>query len=110
MTDPSMDLPTQRARVEAYAREHAADLGLHIAGALTVAHLGDGESYRAWSVGPAEMGPDGVPPLVFRVVRRPPDELPRPMAEEFAALELVPEGVGPRGVLLDEDAAALGAP
>lgn len=110
MTDPSTDLPAQRARVEAYAREHAADLGLEATEALAAAHLGDGESYRAWAVGPADAGPDGVPPLVFRVVRRPPNELPRPMAEEFAALELVPEGVGPRGVFLDEDAAALGAP
>jgi aminoglycoside phosphotransferase (APT) family kinase protein len=110
MTDLSTDLPAQRGRIEAYAREHAAGLGLDAAGALAVAHLGDGESYRAWAVGPADAGPDGAPPLVFRVVRRPPGELPRPMAEEFAALELVPQGVGPRGVLLEKDPAALGAP
>jgi aminoglycoside phosphotransferase (APT) family kinase protein len=48
--------------------------------------------------------------LVVRIARRPVSELPRPMTEELAGIALVPAGVGPRAVLLEESPEPLGAP
>ncbi|TLS44610.1 aminoglycoside phosphotransferase family protein [Streptomyces montanus] len=59
--------------------------------------LGQGESYTAW-----RLDVDGTPPLVVRVTRRAPEDLPRPMSEEFAALALLPDGIGPSAVLLEQ--------
>ncbi|WP_406490996.1 phosphotransferase [Streptomyces sp. NBC_01604] len=59
--------------------------------------LGQGESYTAW-----RLDADGSPPLVIRVPRRAPEDLPRPMSKEFAALPLIPDGVGPSAVLLEQ--------
>lgn len=55
-----------------------------------IVRLGNGESYTAWRVGE----------LVVRVPRRPVDALPKPPAAEFAALALVPAGLGPTPVTL----------
>ncbi|GAB2881399.1 aminoglycoside phosphotransferase family protein [Streptomyces deserti] len=59
--------------------------------------LGRGESYTAW-----RLDADGTPPLVVRVTRRAPEDLPRPMSQEFAALRLLPDGIGPSAVLLEQ--------
>jgi aminoglycoside phosphotransferase (APT) family kinase protein len=69
-----------------------------------VRRLGAGESYEAWHV-----RADGAD-LVVRVARRPVAEMPRPMANEFTMLDLVPDGLGPRPVLLDESPELLGSP
>ncbi|WP_288798510.1 phosphotransferase family protein [uncultured Arsenicicoccus sp.] len=69
-----------------------------------VSLLGRGESYAAWHV--ATRGTD----VVVRVVRRPTDDLPRAMREEFTVLQLLPEGVGPQPVALDESGDRLGMP
>jgi len=71
---------------------------------VRVQRLGAGESYAAWRVR------TGTEDVVVRVARRPVAELPRPMANEFAMLRLVPEGLGPRPVLLDESAELFGSP
>ncbi|ALG08295.1 phosphotransferase family protein [Kibdelosporangium phytohabitans] len=70
-----------------------------------VSVIGTGESYAAWLVRVA-----GADPLVLRIRRRPVDELPRPMAAEIAGLKRAPPDLGPRAVLLEESADALGAP
>ncbi|GGL07855.1 phosphotransferase family protein [Streptomyces flaveus] len=59
--------------------------------------LGQGESYTAW-----RLDADGSPPLVVRVARRAPEDLPRPMSKEFAALPHLPDGIGPSPVLLEQ--------
>ncbi|WP_109471020.1 phosphotransferase family protein [Ornithinimicrobium cavernae] len=65
--------------------------------------IGSGESYAAWLVVSRELtdlrDPRGPRRVVVRVPHRP-DELPRPMSEEFAALVAAPEGVGPRPIHL----------
>src|SRR5205085_5978001 len=63
--------------------------------------IGTGESYAAWLL---DLGREAEP-LVVRIARRPVDDLPRPMAAE-----LVPAGIGPRPVLLEESPEPLGAP
>lgn len=78
--------------------------------------IGTGESYAAWLVVSREAAdlssPEGPRRVVVRVPQRV-EDLPRPMAEEFAALLAAPEGVGPRPIHLaapgdrpEEDAAA----
>jgi aminoglycoside phosphotransferase (APT) family kinase protein len=62
-----------------------------IHGMTDVVRLGNGESFTAWKVGD----------VVVRVPHRPVGELPRPPAAEFAALALVPPGLGPRPVGLE---------
>lgn len=59
--------------------------------------VGCGESYAVWRL---EAG--GVS-LSARLPFRPPEQMPRPMAAEFAALRLVPEKVGTRGLALADD-------
>lgn len=80
----------------------------HRAGPVTVDLLGVGQTYAAWHLA----GPNG-PDLTVRVAARPPDDMPRPMAQEAAALPYVPAGSGPRVVTsCPEDGAAspLGLP
>lgn len=70
---------------------------------VTATLLGSGESYAAWLVvalAGDEMRRRDRRRVVVRVPRRPMEELPRPMTEEFAALLLAPEGVGPRPIHL----------
>ncbi|WP_167538390.1 phosphotransferase family protein [Streptomyces albofaciens] len=68
--------------------------------------MGRGESYTAW-----RLDTDGSPPLVIRVTRRAPEDLPRPISQEFAALPLLPDGIGPSAVLLEQQRDnPLGAP
>lgn len=67
---------------------------------LEASPLGRGESYAAWLL----QRPDAEP-LVLRLARRPLSEMPRPMAQEFAALQIVPDGVGTRGLAMCDDAA-----
>lgn len=69
-----------------------------------VSLLGEGESYAAWHV--ATRGTD----VVVRVVRRPTEDLPRAMRDEFTVLQLLPDGVGPEPVALDESGDRLGIP
>ena len=72
---------------------------------LTVSALGSGESYAAWLV------VDGTHSLVFRLPRRPPEEMPTPMADEFDAARFVPAEVGSRAVAMDAGGDnALGCP
>ncbi|GAA1155139.1 phosphotransferase family protein [Ornithinicoccus hortensis] len=81
--------------------DNALDGDLHV----TVTLLGSGESYAAWlavALAGDELHRRGRRTAVIRVPRRSPDDLPRPMAEEFAALLLAPEGVGPRPIHLQE--------
>ncbi|WP_256842073.1 phosphotransferase family protein [Ornithinimicrobium cryptoxanthini] len=66
--------------------------------------IGRGESYAAWLVISRALAdvrdPAGPRRIVVRVPHRL-DELPRPMAEEFAALAAAPEGLGPRPIHLE---------
>ena len=92
---------TTAHRIEELARAEPERLGLRREQSLApadirVRSLGQGESYAAWLLEAA-----GSAPLVVRIARRPVSELPRPMAEEFAALALIPDRVGPPAVLLD---------
>ncbi|GII24115.1 phosphotransferase family protein [Planosporangium mesophilum] len=80
-------------------------LGLPAPAYPRVSLIGTGESYAAWLV----RVPDA-DPLVVRIARRPVDQLPRPMAAELAGMALVPPGLGPRPVLLEESPVPLGAP
>ncbi|HEX6355814.1 phosphotransferase family protein [Actinophytocola sp.] len=73
-------------------------------GPVRVRRLGAGETYEAWHVHA------GAEDVVVRIVHRPVAELPRPMAAEFDMLRLVPDGFGPRPVLLDETTDLLGRP
>ncbi|GAA4692003.1 hypothetical protein GCM10025781_06510 [Kocuria gwangalliensis] len=67
--------------------------------------LGHGESFAAWLL---EAGGQRV---VVRIARRPVVELPRPMREEFHGLSLVPAGIGPQALVLEESPDnPLGAP
>lgn len=67
--------------------------------------LGRGESFAAWLL---EAGGRRV---VVRIARRPVAELPRPMGEEFQGLGLVPAGIGPEALVLEESKDnPLGAP
>lgn len=85
-------------------------------GPVRVRRLGAGESYEAWHVraggedGGEDSGEDSGEDVVLRVVHRPVHELPRPMSAEFDVLPLVPAGIGPRAVLLDESPELLGSP
>lgn len=91
--------------------------------------LGRGESYAAWLLTrarpvsdsnvdggrPAESGvtldPDhadvsgsgeAAGTVLIRVAVRPPEDLPRPIAAEFTALQQVPAGIGTRGIAYDD--------
>ncbi|MEX3510556.1 phosphotransferase [Kocuria carniphila] len=67
--------------------------------------LGHGESFAAWLLEAGEQR------VVVRIARRPVEELPRPMQEEFHGLSLVPEGIGPQALVLEESVDnPLGAP
>lgn len=59
--------------------------------------VGLGQTYEAWKLTLRDADP-----VALRVVHRPIETLPRPMRHEFAALRLVPEGIGPRGLLMDD--------
>lgn len=66
--------------------------------------VGSGQSYDAWQVSTPNRD------LLVRVARRSTADMPRPIAAEFAALELVPPEFGTHGVSFDESADnALGA-
>jgi len=89
------------ARIEHLARAEPERLGLPRAAPsdeeVRIRSIGAGESYAAWL-----LEVDGSAPRVVRIARRPVADLPRPMAEEFAALAVVPHDVGPAPVLLDQ--------
>lgn len=107
-----------RAQVAALAQRHpewfatgdarddaALDGDLHVSATL----LGSGESYAAWlavALAGDELLRRDRRTVVIRIPRRPFEDLPRPMAEEFAALLLAPEGVGPRPIHLQAPDAA----
>lgn len=95
------------ARIVELARAEPESLGLRGgAGDVSIRLLGQGESYAAWL-----LAEDGASPLVVRVARRALNDLPRPMAEEFAALRMVPHDIGPSPIVLADRAEnALGAP
>lgn len=70
--------------------------------------LGRGESFEAWTLtttsltsAPGAQGLD-TRAVVLRTPHRGVAELPRPMAEEFAALRLAPAGLGPAPIHLQE--------
>jgi aminoglycoside phosphotransferase (APT) family kinase protein len=85
-------------RITRLAREQPERLGLPgNAHDLAVRLLGQGESYAAWLVEVT-----GAAPVVVRIARRSLKDLPRPMAEEFAALGQVPRDIGPAPILMDE--------
>jgi aminoglycoside phosphotransferase (APT) family kinase protein len=63
---------------------------------LSVELAGQGESYAAWLVRAGEQT------VLFRFPRRPPEEMPAAMADEFAALQRVPEDLGTRGLAVDD--------
>lgn len=62
---------------------------------LIVSALGIGESYAAWLV------TDGNQSLVFRLPRRPPQEMPTPMTDEYSAAPFIPADVGSRPIAMD---------
>jgi aminoglycoside phosphotransferase (APT) family kinase protein len=101
MSDPQAD------RITRLARDQPERLGLpDKAGDVAVRLLGQGESYAAWLVQVS-----GSDPVVVRIARRSLEDLPRPMAEEFAALDQVPPDLGPAPILLDQSRdSALAAP
>lgn len=71
---------------------------------LRVSLLGTGESYAAWRAG------DGATSLVFRLARRPVEDMPCPMADDRAAA-FVPDGIGSRALAVDDTGEnALGCP
>lgn len=73
--------------------------------AVEVHALGAGESYAAWKVG------DGSQAVVVRVPRRPSEEMPTAMKEEFDAATLIDGSVGSRALVMDDSPEnALGAP
>ena len=75
------------------------------AGGAQVEPIGRGESYTAWLVRIGDQS------RVLRVQRRPPGEMPRPMAQEFAALTRVPPQLGTRAIAMEADPGnPLGAP
>lgn len=72
---------------------------------LSVSNLGVGESYAAWLVS------DGLHSWVFRLPRRPADEMPCSMSDELAAAQFISEEVGARAVAMDDSCEnALGCP
>lgn len=89
-------------------RARGEEFGLVPDGDTQVVRLGAGESYSAWRVAGWRTR-DG-DEVVFRIVRRPVSELPRPMVAEFEYLKLVPSDLGSQGVHLEESPADLGAP
>jgi aminoglycoside phosphotransferase (APT) family kinase protein len=95
------------SRIVGLARHDPERLGLPgTARDVSVRLLGQGESYAAWLV---EAG--GAAPVVVRIARRSLEDLPRPMADEFAALGQVPRDIGPSPILLDQSGASpLAAP
>ena len=101
MRFPAEDEATGAA-VAALVRAEPARFGMADSDTVDVRLLGTGESYAAWLVRVAART------VVVRVARR--SDLPRPMAAEFAALALVPAGLGPRPVALEESADPLGSP
>lgn len=75
------------------------------AGGAQVEPIGWGESYTAWLVRIGDQS------RVLRVQRRPPGEMPRPMAQELAALTRVPPQLGTRAIAMEADPGnPLGAP
>lgn len=92
-------------RIAGWVRDSADRLGLAAPVDPQVSRIGSGESYEAWLVAAA-----GAEPLVVRVARRPVSDLPRPMAAELAGIALVPDGIGPRAVVLEESPKPLGSP
>lgn len=91
------------ARIEHLAQTEPGRLGLPEQASAPsprdtrVRWLGQGESYTVW-----RLDAGGSPPLVVRVTRRAPEDLPRPMSKEFAALPHLPDGIGPSAVLLEQ--------
>lgn len=65
-------------------------------GDLDVALVGAGESYAAWLVRASEQR------FLWRFPRREPQDMPHPMAQEFAALCQVPTEVGSQGIAMDD--------
>ena len=79
--------------------------GLVVSAAIEVHALGAGESYAAWKV------VDGPHAIVVRVPRRPPEEMPTAMKDEFDASTLIDGSVGSRALAMDDSSEnALGAP
>ena len=68
--------------------------GLVVSAAIEVHALGAGESYAAWKV------VDGPHAIVVRVPRRPPEEMPTAMKDEFDASTLIDGSVGSRALSL----------
>lgn len=62
---------------------------------LQVWALGAGESYAAW------LATDTASSLVFRIARRPPEDMPCPMADELRAAALIPDEAGSRALAMD---------
>jgi len=98
-------MTTSEERIGSWVGANAGRLGLHTAVAPHVSLIGTGESYVVWLV-----RVPGAEPLAVRIARRPPGDMARPMAGEFAAMALVPPGLAPRRVLLEESPEPLGAP
>lgn len=97
MTDPADDAVGQR--VVRCLRDGSVALpgtGL-VREQLEATRLGTGESYVAWRL------TDGDRSVVFRLPRRPPEEMPCPMADEFTAARRIPEDVGSRAVAMQEN-------
>ncbi|WP_232012045.1 aminoglycoside phosphotransferase family protein [Actinomyces slackii] len=69
--------------------------------AITASRLGAGESYTAWLLRPADQGAGA---HVLRLPRRPAAQMPRPMAEEYAALQRVPADLGSSAVAMEPSA------
>lgn len=104
MDDPTR--PELGERLLAALREGAIIVpGLVVSAAVEVRALGAGESYAAWKV------VDGAQKVVVRVPRRPPEEMPTAMRDEFAASALIDSSVGSRALAMDDSPEnALGAP
>lgn len=90
------------AQIAALAGQHPEWFGLAAVPAPVTAvvdHLGDGESYAAWTARVAGAPRDLV---VVRAARRAVGELPAAPAEEFAGLALAPPGLAPEPIALTE--------
>ncbi|MCK0113009.1 phosphotransferase [Ornithinimicrobium sp. F0845] len=104
MTDSDLTSSAAVARLTAEHPEWFDDgRGVPVEPSPDATLIGTGESYAAWLVVSREAqdlrDPAGPRALVVRVPHRP-EELPRPMAEEFAALLAAPDGIGPRPIHL----------
>ncbi len=98
-------MATTADRIGSWVGANAGRLGLRAVGTARVSLIGTGESYAAWRV-----RVPGAESLVIRIARRAAGGMARPMADEFAAMGLVPPGLGPRPVLLEESSGPFGAP